>query len=298
MKCSNFEFDRRRGLTLIEMLVAIGIVGVLSSLALYAVQRSREAARRAQCGNNLRQIGLALQAHHTEQNRFPAGIVWRAGQPMWLSSWSVKLYPYVEYEDLYREVLRDYQQLKAPIGGGAPHYGVSHPVPLFSCPSDGRADRARMARGQEYVALTNYLGVLGTDVQKENGILFADSAVRMKDIRDGSSRTVIVGERPPSADLWYGWLYTGFGFGRGSGDVVLGVQELNNQFDILSQCSRTRGSFGDTTLDEPCHILHFWSMHPGGAMFAFADGSVQFVSYGSATMIERAATRDDRPAGQ
>ncbi len=290
-ECWNVRAGRiARGITLVETLVVIGIIGVLSGLALVAVQRTRESARRMQCGSNLHQLGLALQTHHTERNRFPAGIEWKRGRSMWISSWAVKLYPYIEYEDLFEQVKRDYRRLPLPFGS-VPHVGFSHPIPLFSCPSDGRADRARVARGY-YAALTNYQGVQGIDVKRHDGVLFADSAIRVQDIRDGTSHTVIVGERPPSIDFWLGWLYAGFGFDRGTGDAVLGVQEINNRWDYLAQCPRRRGRFAGSSLDEPCHMLEFWSMHPGGAWFAFADGSVKFISYGAQSSLRRAATRN------
>ena len=282
---------RRRGITLIELLVAIGIVSILAGLALTAVQRAREAARRSACGNNLRQIGIALLSHHEKHGRLPPGCGARDG-PYPSMSWAVWIYPELEYEDLWHQAVRDYAIAR---GQFAFHRGFGHPVPLFSCPSDGRADSARLSRNRFLAALTNYQGVLGTDYLTNDGVLFLGSKVRIRDIPDGTAHTLLVGERPPSEDYFWGWLYGGEGQDRtGSADFVLGMNEVNSRTDTFRRCALDRLTFRDSTLENPCSTLHFWSMHPGGALFLYVDGHVAFHPYAAAEELIRAARRDDR----
>ncbi|HZU36839.1 MAG TPA: DUF1559 domain-containing protein, partial [Gemmataceae bacterium] len=138
-------------------------------------------------------------------------------------------------------------------------------------------------------ALSSYLGNEGTDQFSEDGVLYLDSRVKMVDIIDGTSNTLLVGERPPSPDLRFGWWYAANGQNScGSLDTVLGAQELNFTY---SSCPFGPVPYGPGRLNNPCDTFHFWSLHPGGANFAFADGSVHFLSYGSADILEALATR-------
>lgn len=282
-----------RAFTLVELLVVIAIVGILSGLTASAVQRSREAARQATCKNNLKQIGLALLSHHNDFNRFPEG---NSGWGQQITtpgrSWSVALYPYLEEDQLAQIAKRDF-------AGGSrfvSHEGFRFPLRIFSCPSDGLAERVHFSRSKVIVALTDYLGVEGTDLERRDGVLFAKSAVRIRDIVDGTSRTVMVGERPPSVDFWFGWLYAGYGqHGTGSADTVLGVNEINRRHDALTiACPLDRVSYGPSSFDDKCHVLRFWSFHPAGAHFLYADGHVGLMAYGASKALREAATRNHR----
>lgn len=285
------------GFTLTEVLVVLAIIGALIALLIPAVMHALEAARQSNCKNNMRQIGMALHLHHESHGRFPPGIEWKSSSGMALSSWAVKLYPYLEEQPLYNRAVEEYKVSQNPFSP-VPHAGLAHPVRVFSCPSDGRAESPQFSRNQLFVALTNYLGVQGTNVARKDGVLFADSHVSVRHIRDGTSNTIIVGERPASKDKWFGWLYAGLGIQEGTADVVLGVEEINNGYDILSQCSRSSGRYQGTSLDDPCHVLQFWSMHPAGAFFLYADGSVHQISYGQDRILQKAATRWDRPSSR
>ena len=126
------------------------------------------------------------------------------------------------------------------------------------------------------VALTSYLGVSGTDLGSRDGVLYAERRVlRLTDITDGSSNTLLVGERPPGADLAYGWWYAGPGQDlTGSGDVTLGVRERN--VALPGACPDGPYQLAGR-LTEQCDLFHFWSPHAGGANFLLADGSVRFL---------------------
>jgi prepilin-type processing-associated H-X9-DG protein len=120
-----------------------------------------------------------------------------------------------------------------------------------------------------------------------------DSKVRLEDIIDGSTNTLIVGERPPSADLRLGWWYAGWGQNKtGSMDTTLGVRELNvNTSYHKNTCSQGPYDFARGQIDNQCDAFHFWSPHKGGAHFLFADGAVRFLSYDVNRIMPALATR-------
>jgi prepilin-type processing-associated H-X9-DG protein len=142
------------------------------------------------------------------------------------------------------------------------------------------------------VAFTAYLGVEGEDQDEKNGVLYLDSAIRFEEITDGLSRTLMVGERPPSADGYFGWWYAGEGQQRdGSADMVLGVREICTGTHALG-CRLGPHDFGPGQITNQCDAFHFWSPHlGGGANFLFADGSVHFLSYSAAPIMVALATR-------
>ena len=122
-------------------------------------------------------------------------------------------------------------------------------------------------------------------------MLFLDSAVRLTDISDGTSNTIAIGERPPSADLYFGWWYAGVGqLGNGDADTHLGVRGLNERV-AGSTCPVGSYHFAAGRVRDQCDMFHFWSLHPGGANFAFADGSVRFLSYSADSVMPALSTR-------
>jgi prepilin-type processing-associated H-X9-DG protein len=278
----------------LELLVVIAIIGVLIALAVPAVQKVRATANRAECTNNLRQIGLALQQYHATHRVLPPGISFQNDKdPYPLQSWLAKLLPYVEQEDLWLLTLLAYQQDRH-FSKNPPHIGFDFVVPLFGCPADGRTASAQDSRGY-HAALTSYLGCEGLNLNTHDGVLYLDSRVRMQDIADGTSNTLMVGERPPGPDFWYGWWYGGYGQRKptGSADMILGAREINDAVD-LGSCPVGPYSFKPGNLSDPCDVLHFWSLHSGGANFVMADGSVHFLSYGAADILPALATRNGR----
>src|SRR5262249_22200164 len=132
-----------------------------------------------------------------------------------------------------------------------------------------------------------------------DGVLYNLSSVRLLDIADGTAHTLMVGERPPSKDLWYGWWFSGWGYdGSGTGDVVLGSTETGYCSSVWTyagntpyQCPTSRIGLQPGSVFDDCDQMHFWSLHPGGANFALADGSVRFVSYTANSVLPALRTR-------
>lgn len=284
----------RRAFTLIELLVVIGIVAVLMGLLLSAVQKVRGAAARAQCQNVAKQLGLALHMHHDARNGFPPGHRSPAHPArMPYSGWCVSVLPYLEQSAL---AARAETAFRANPNAFTPHPDLNTVVPAFLCPTDSRAFTARTsARTKNVVAFTSFLGVAGRDaVSTRDGVLYQDSATRLADVTDGTSNTLLLGERPPSADFQFGWWYAGAGQQlTGSADLVLGVREPNLQpIASGSDCGPGRYPFGPARgFDDQCGMFHFWSPHAGGANFALADGSVRFLTYSADPLTPALASR-------
>ena len=277
----------RHGFTLIELLMVILMIGLLLALLVPAVQAARESGRRTACTNNLRQVGFALQHHQTAQLVFPPGV---STKPAW-QAWCARLLPYLEKNDVWESTRQNYQRQPDPFRP-VPHAGLSTTLAIYGCPSDDRVRTPQITSKGYAVALTSYVGVAGSDYQSRDGVLFRDSRINLSDIKDGLANTIIVGERPPSVDNWFGWWYAGVGQqGSGVPDMLLGAREKNIGYGQLSRCDPGPFAFGPGS-DALCDVFHFWSYHPRGANFAFADASVRFVRYD--TDLARLATRAKR----
>lgn len=275
--------------SLIELIVVIAIMGILIGLLLSAVQQVRAAAQRAECMDHIKQIGLAVHSYHDSQQSLPPGMSLKIdGGAYPYLSWNARILPYLEQDSLWRDIQAAYKAnrnfLRVP-----PHVHRQTVVRTFTCPSDARSLAAETLSDGQVVAFTDYLGVEGTDQFKHDGLLFCDSRLSFADVADGLSNTLMVGERPPSADGVYGWWYAGWGQKRiGSAEMVLGVRErLDNDYP----CDRDVYDFGPGSDRDVCAFLHFWSKHPGGAHFLFGDGSVRFVTYGADPIMPALATR-------
>jgi prepilin-type N-terminal cleavage/methylation domain-containing protein/prepilin-type processing-associated H-X9-DG protein len=281
----------RLGFTLIELLVVIAILGVLAGLVLAAVQQVRAGAYRVQCSNNLRQLGLALAQYQNVQRTLPPGCSYQNGKAPYLHmSWCTRLLPFLEQEALWE---RTQQAFAADsfFFDNPPHVGLTMVIPVFGCPADSRTLRSRAPDP----AFTSFLGVEGTDQSTKDGTLFLDSRVRLVDITDGTSNTLLVGERPPSGDGIFGWWYGGWGQSRdGSADMILGARERNAfspGHPELQDCPAGPYHFQSDRIDNKCALFHFWSLHPGGANFLMADGSVHFLGYDADALLPSLATR-------
>lgn len=295
---NSFRFSiQRRAFTLLELIVVIAIIGILIGLILPAVMRVRAAASRVRCQNNLRQIGIALQNYHGTRQAFPPGTRSTSnslGFPYMY--WPVSIVPYIEQDGLWNEAVAAYRA--APPGAypwnPPAHPGMERVVSVFGCPNDSRVSDAAACRLGNVVSVSSYVGVSGTNLFRKDGVFFVDSRIGMKDILDGSSNTIIVGERPPSPDLVHGWWYAGYGQsdGDGSADILMGVREYNVSMHPINQsCPRGPYNFRPGRLDYQCDLFHFWSLHSGGAHFLFADGSVRYMPYEADAILPALATR-------
>jgi prepilin-type processing-associated H-X9-DG protein len=289
MFVSDSSFRRRRlGSSLVETIVVIGILGLLMTLTASAVMRVRTVALRTGCSNNLRQLGLALTHYSSTHGRYPTGVSYRGGaDPSPLLGWGARLLPYLEQEPLWQQSVAGYRQ--TPDFSLAPHPSGAI-LPVFGCPSDARVSMP--ARPQHFpVGLSSYLGVQGRNEHKRDGVLFVDSQVTPSQITDGLSNTLLVGERPPSADLRLGWWYGGYGQnGTGALDVVMGAREYN-LYSNAPDCSLGPHHYGPGRFDDICSAFHFWSPHAGGAHFLFCDGSVHFLAYSADALLPALASR-------
>jgi prepilin-type N-terminal cleavage/methylation domain-containing protein/prepilin-type processing-associated H-X9-DG protein len=293
---------RRPAFTLLELLVVLAILAVLLALLLAAVQGARQAAARADCQSRLRQLAVALHQHHEARGALPAGMTYQdGGAALLLAGWELHLLPFVEQAALHEQALADYRRTPA-VKGPPPHAGLSAVVAAFLCPGDPRVRAAHYdERDGVWVAFTSYLGVCGRDCLSADGVLYRDSQTRFADVSDGLSNTLLLGERPPSHDLHLGWWYAGRGQGStGSAEMLLGVREPNlGEVGPGSPCGPGFYAFGPSRLDDPCGVFHFWSPHPGGAHFAFADGSVRFLAYSANDLLPALASRaGGEPAAQ
>jgi prepilin-type processing-associated H-X9-DG protein len=281
-------------MTLVELLVVLAIIGVLIGLLLPAVQQVRGAVARVQCSNKLRQIGLALHGYHNSQGRLPPGVSYDDGKsPYPYMGWCTRLLPYLEQDALWQQAQKAFDKDKSFLNN-PPHAGLATVLPSFACPADGRTSAVGRPRNGDFtVAFTSYLGVSGSKYRANDGLLFLDSHVRFADITDGMSNTLCVGERPPSADLVFGWWYAGEGQDKdGVCDLVLSARERNVNPTYGPGCPEGPYQFGPGQVRNQCDAYHFWSLHTGGgAHFLFADGSVRFLRYSAAPIMPALASR-------
>ena len=282
----------RTGYTLVEVLVVVAILAFLLGLTLPAVQKVRGTGARATCLNNLRQQGVALANHHAALGVLPKGKTPHsdAKDPYPDMAWLNRLLPYVEQDALWRKAEEAYRV--QPNWTARPTVHPMDPVVrAFIFPADDRLRQPNMARKKFLVASTSYLGVSGSTTRRKNGTFFNDSAVRYTDMTDGTSNTVVIGERPPSVDFWFGWWYAGYGAdGTGKSDMLLGTSDDGNGFDQYTLGCEPLG-FVPGDFKNHCHAMHFWSLHAGRANFAFGDGSVRFLRYSAADILPALATR-------
>jgi prepilin-type N-terminal cleavage/methylation domain-containing protein/prepilin-type processing-associated H-X9-DG protein len=194
---------RRRGFTLIELLVVIAIVAILVALLLPAVQQAREAARRTQCRDHLKQLGLALHNYHDSHRTLPPGYLYRPDPTSSPTSngagfsWGAMILPYIEQTALYQQL-----DFNVPIYDPKNITPRERIVILYLCPTDGVSfdNFVEMGPDPERYAMASYVANFGPpdlDANQEQrwGVFSRNSRTRMRDISDGTSQTLMVGER-------------------------------------------------------------------------------------------------------
>ena len=295
---------RRRGFTLIELLVVIAIIAILIGLLVPAVQKVREAANRAQCLNNLKQIALAAHNHHGDHGRFPVGLhlpVYVGGRPTGGTNLWVELLPYIEQDNLHNKW--DYWDNRNNVAGGR-NATQAQVLKILLCPSDPLPQpvvhlTAGLAPSWSdgFYGMSSYGGNAGKRSfspgnpptypgMTRDGIFYMDSCVRLTDLTDGTSTTLLFGERDhrdPQFDFQQPLVYPGASpmghvgrWGCVAGLGCMGNVMLSTPVPIKYQVPP--GGDVSTLRDRMCA---FGSGHVHGANFAFADGSVRFLSNGT-----------------
>jgi prepilin-type N-terminal cleavage/methylation domain-containing protein/prepilin-type processing-associated H-X9-DG protein len=280
---------RRFGFTLIEILVVIAIIGLLLALLLPAVQSAREASRRAQCTGNLKQLALAALQYHDSVGCLPMGAYFSTSKPISSCSgpYTFALLPYIEQRAVFDAINFN---VAPDVTVNSTIHGIG--IATLWCPSDPTIALAVDLTSVLYDDLTlpvathycSYAANCGTSfllpdlndpyraaqLKALDGVLFENSSVRLTDIVDGTGSTILFGERsqdlisPPRGDRWHWWTSS-------SGLQFTSMWPPNPQRvapDGLVPAASDGGSV---------YVIAASSNHPGGANFAFADGSVHFI---------------------
>ncbi len=288
----------RMGFTLIELLVVVAIIAVLIALLLPAVQQAREAARRSQCKNNLKQVGLALHNYEEIYNTFPIGFIDAVGgtDPTiqdggW--SWQTQILTLIDQGNLQRQLNRLYH----PFGLGGNTFEQANSLLVatsqrtFCCPSDRKPETVSLYTssdlGRTTIATSSYCGVLGpfdvlpctlkgltiTTSPGVLGLFTTNSCRSMHEIKDGTSNVLAVGEVSwaiSQNNLLYGSVVAGlYAVCTQSSDTSAGP------FNHLRAC---RYQINPPTDGTAIVFKAFHSQHTGGAHFLLCDGSVRFIS--------------------
>lgn len=294
--------SKRIGFTLVELLVVIAIIGILVGLLLPAVQAAREAARRMECSNNLKNLALAAHNYHDTYKALPPGYVRHTGMTTstddskW--TWGAMILPFVEQQPLYDALEVGtlwIGQAAADTSAGGKLELMQTPLATFKCPSDvapdlNSAGDRKIYEGpansgtQRTLASANYVGVHSIGWREEGGVRGRQGvfqlldrasnagAVRFRDVIDGTSNTALLGERR--------WQYKQSGtnnFRITGAATALGIRGNTSVQSIAGALGTglARINYNDSN-NVARRRSNFSSMHPGGAQFALVDASVRF----------------------
>jgi prepilin-type N-terminal cleavage/methylation domain-containing protein/prepilin-type processing-associated H-X9-DG protein len=285
----------RHAFTLIELLVVLAVVAILVGLLLPAVQQVRAAAIKLSCSSRLRQLALALHHYHDQHQALPpATTSGGTSRDFPYLAFTARLLPYLEQDALWQQTLAAYRNQRYPFT--SQHRAKEHVLPLLICPADDRLlEPKRYPESDLAYGLTSFLGVGGANTASQDGVLYLNSKVQLIHITDGTSQTLMLGERPPSHNLRFGWWYAGIGHGPPTGvfEHYLGaVNTIKPESEYGYACGPGPHTFQNDFVKNPCAMLHFWSLHPGGTHFAFADGSTRFLRYHAQPLLPALATRN------
>ncbi len=293
---------KRIGFTLIELLVVIAIIAILIALLLPAVQQAREAARRSQCKNNLKQFGLAIHNYHDAFNQFPIGGTMNVPRTAPNISWAVRTLPYLEQSALYNQLNMSAANVpEQTLSSGK--RAREHQVPVFRCPSD--SNPSILKDGTTDYAQSSYTASLGSqrtpsDNSSCNPFLTAYTqpllpsnadygrtiqlgalsgvfgqggvSVALYDVTDGGSNTLLIGETLSNCHAYKtGWWPNNSRATTGSTSAPI------NEFTPCENSRRITDPNCNVTTNHN-YAWGFKSEHTGGAHFALVDGSVRFIS--------------------
>jgi prepilin-type N-terminal cleavage/methylation domain-containing protein len=299
------QSSRTRGFTLIELLVVIAIIAILIALLLPAVQQAREAARRTQCKNNLKQLALAFHNYLDVHGIFPPGLTQMTSASGCNAAcpdspihkpwhWSAFLLPFIDQANMYNAL--DFNLSPQRGVTDTPDTGnarlLATDSPLAHCPSDVAISSAKPQSGMDpywpdAVCTTSYVGCMGPWPISDSvcgdylglGMLYFNSRVKIRDVTDGTSNTILLGEtyssNQSSVVNFTGTAgavdHNGFWYGRGNFAQDGGSGQLSA---MRSAAGRINPPFNSGNVFRRA----FKSMHVGGAHFALSDGSVRFIS--------------------
>jgi prepilin-type processing-associated H-X9-DG protein/prepilin-type N-terminal cleavage/methylation domain-containing protein len=268
------RFRLRAGITLVELLVVITIIGILVGLLLPAVQQARAAARRISCDNNLKQLGLGLLNYESAHRKLPAGYLFKRGPQGNHSGfgWGAMILPYVEQSSVYNSLNFD-----VPLFADANASIRQSHLSVFLCPEDSVSAHGFVEMGDEKYAMASYVGSFGPpdldDTQeKRDGLFSRNSSTRIAEITDGLSNTIACGERENGPFRRGGVHGPHFSYETAWSGAIREISDPTDDHGhmVLFQTGHTPNSSysDDRDVSAP---------HVGFANFLFADGSVRLI---------------------